>query len=228
MGVGLVTSWRQVEQTQARLRMRSSRPTTSSGGPRRSSASFSSMPNMLGCAAVCATKAGAFLNRRCVRCCCHAHHANTSDPRAAPACLVLVVALLREHLLLALRANGTGAGHHPMGAGGVQRPAEAVGKVLSMWSQGCVAAAPWARRRRHRAGTVSRRSPGRPLTAPPEEGAWYRKLSHRRPQAVGWYQGGRGRSRPSCGLLRGEARGVPVPPASEPLPRHGCGTDGQP
>jgi hypothetical protein len=44
IGAGLVTVSRHVEHTQARLRMRSSRLITSSGGPKRSRASFSSMP----------------------------------------------------------------------------------------------------------------------------------------------------------------------------------------
>jgi hypothetical protein len=158
----------------------------------------------------------ASLNRRRVRNSPDALAADTSDTRAAPACVLLVVGQLRERQLPAPRGDGAGAVDHTMGCGGIERCPAAVRAVLPMRSQRGDPSAPGLGRQPSRPAAVSRRPPRRRGVEPETDS---------QTAASAWLVpgAGRGRPRPSCGLLRGEARGVPIPglrTAGAPWPRH--------
>jgi hypothetical protein len=103
----------------------------------------------------------ASLNRRRVRNSPDALAADTSDTRAAPACVLLVVGQLRERQLPAPRGDGAGAVDHTMGCGGIERCPAAVRAVLPMRSQRGDPSAPGLGRQPSRPAAVSRRPPRR-------------------------------------------------------------------
>jgi hypothetical protein len=161
----------------------------------------------------------ASLNRRRVRNSPDALAADTSDTRAAPACVLLVVGQLRERQLPAPRGDGAGAVDHTMGCGGIERCPAAVRAVLPMRSQRGDPSAPGLGRQPSRPAAVSRRPPRRRGVEPETDS---------QTAASAWLVPGPAedaRGRPAASYAA--RRAVCLFPACEQLARHGRGTDTQ-